>query len=54
MADTLFLEIHEVRKDLWASFLDCASRMLIGWTGKLRSHGITAGNVYAAVSEMLL
>ena len=29
------LRICEVRKDLWAFFLDCAFRMLIGWAGKL-------------------
>ena len=28
---THFWEIHEVRKGLWAFFLDCAFRMLIGW-----------------------
>ena len=32
-------EIHEVRKGLWAFFLDCAFRMLIGWAGRLRSRG---------------
>ena len=31
--------IHEVRKGLWASFLDCAFQILIGWAGKLGSHG---------------
>ena len=31
-------EIHEVRKGLWAFFL-MSFRMLIGWAGKLRSHG---------------
>ena len=31
--------IHEVRKDMWAFFLDCALRMLIGWADKLRSRG---------------
>ena len=30
MADTFY----EVRKGLWAFFLDCAFRMLIGWTDK--------------------
>ena len=30
-------EIHEVRKGIWAFFLDCAFRMLIGWASKLRS-----------------
>ena len=30
---------HDVRKGLWACFLDCAIRMLIGWAGKLRSYG---------------
>ena len=34
----IFGEIHEVRKDLWAFFLDCAFRMLIGRAGKLRSY----------------
>ena len=29
-----FLRIHEVRKGLWAVFLDCAIRMQIGWAGK--------------------
>ena len=38
MADT-FGEIHEVHKGLWAFFLDFAFWMLIGWAGKLRSHG---------------
>ena len=33
-------EIHEVRKGLWAFFLDCAFRMLIGWAGKLQTHGV--------------
>ena len=32
-------EIHEVRKGLWALFLDFAFRMLIGWADKLRSRG---------------
>ena len=32
-------EIHEVRKGLWAFFLGCTFRMLIGWAGKLRSRG---------------
>ena len=35
----IFWEVHEVRKGLWAVFLDCAFWMLIGWAGKLRSHG---------------
>ena len=35
MADTFI----EVRKGFWASFLDCAFLMLIGWLGKLRSRG---------------
>ena len=30
---TLFWEIHEVRKGLWAFYLDCAFRMLIDWAG---------------------
>ena len=34
-----FWEIHKVRKGLWALFLDCAFRMLIGWAGKFRSRG---------------
>ena len=36
----ILAEIHEVRKGLWAFFLDCAFRMLIGWTGELRSRGM--------------
>ena len=32
-------EMHEVRKGIWAFFLGCASRMLIGWAGKLWSRG---------------
>ena len=32
---------HETRKGLWAFFLDCAVRELIGWAGKLRSRGRT-------------
>ena len=32
-------EIHEVRKGMWAFFLDCAFRMLIGWARKLWSRG---------------
>ena len=32
-------EICEVRKGIWAFFVDCAFRMLIGCAGKLRSHG---------------
>ena len=35
----IFREIHAVRKGLWAFFLDCAFRMLIGWADKLRSRG---------------
>ena len=31
-------EICEVRKGVWAFFLDCAFRLMIGWAGKLRSH----------------
>ena len=38
MAD-MRLENHEVRKGLWAFFLDCAFRMLIGWARRLRYHG---------------
>ena len=30
----IFGEIHEVRKGMWAFFLDCTFRMLIGWAGK--------------------
>ena len=30
----IFGEMHEVRKDLWAFFLDRAFRMLIGWESK--------------------
>ena len=29
--------MHEVRKGLWAFFLDCAFQVLIGWPGKLQS-----------------
>ena len=36
MADTFVCEIHKVRKGLWAFFLDCAFRMLIGWAGRSR------------------
>ena len=32
----IFGEIHEVRKGLWASFLDCAFGMLIGWADKFQ------------------
>ena len=39
MADTFVLGIHEVRKGLWALFVDCASRMLIGWADKFLSRG---------------
>ena len=35
----IFGQIHEVRKGLWAFFLDCAFGMLIGWAGTLRSRG---------------
>ena len=35
---THFGEIHQVCKVLWASFLHCAFRMLIGWVGKCQSH----------------
>ena len=31
--------LSEVRKGMWAFFLDCAFRALIGWADKLRSHG---------------
>ena len=34
-----FLEIHEVRKGLWAFYVDCAFWLLIGWAGTLRSRG---------------
>ena len=34
-------QIDKVRKGLWACFLDCAFRMLIGWADKLRSRGWT-------------
>ena len=37
MANTSFLEIPEVRKGMWAFFLDCAFRMLIGSTVVYRS-----------------
>ena len=37
MSDT---EIHEVRKGLWTFFLDCALGMLIGCSGKVRSHRV--------------
>ena len=33
--------IHEVRKGLWAFFLHCAFRILIGWAGKRDHVGIT-------------
>ena len=39
MAD-IFSEIQEVRKGLWAFFLDCAIRVLIGWADKLWSHDL--------------
>ena len=32
-----FLEIHGVRNGLWAFFLDCAFRILIGWAAQLRT-----------------
>ena len=32
-----------MRKGLWALFLDCAFRMLIGWADKLQSHGNLKG-----------
>ena len=35
----IFREIHQLRKGLWAFFLDCAFRVLIGWAGELRSRG---------------
>ena len=35
----IFGEIHEERKGLWASFLDCTFGMLIGWAENLRSRG---------------
>ena len=38
MAD-IFGEFHEVRKGLWAIFLGCAFRMLIGLAVKVRSRG---------------
>ena len=37
MVDTFVWEMHKVRKGLWALFLDCDFRVLIGWAGKLRS-----------------
>ena len=39
VADIFLGGIHEVRKGLWAFLLDCAFRMLIGSTDKLRSRG---------------
>ena len=33
-----YLFRNEVRKGLWAFFLDCASRTLIGWAGNFRPH----------------
>ena len=33
------LKIYKARKGIWAFSLDCAFRMLIGWAGKLQSHG---------------
>ena len=35
----IYEEMYEVRKGLWAFFLDCDFRALIGWADKLRSHG---------------
>ena len=35
---TFLGEIHEVRKGMWAFFLGCAVRTLIGWTGEVRPH----------------
>ena len=34
MAHTFAWEIYEVRKGMWAFFLNCAFRILIGWGGK--------------------
>ena len=36
----IFGEIYKLRKGLWAFFLDCVFRVLIGWAGKLQSRGI--------------
>ena len=48
MAD-IYWEIHEVRKGMWAFFLDCALRALpIGWAGILRSRGcVNRENIYS-------
>ena len=37
---TFFKRNYQVRKGLWAFFLGCAFRLLIGWADKLLSHGI--------------
>ena len=36
----IYREIHEVRKGLWALFLDCAFRALIGWSDKPQSQKV--------------
>ena len=40
ITDTFFWEIHEVRKGLWAFFLDGVCQMLIDWAGKFQSRGL--------------
>ena len=35
----LWGEIHEVRKGIWAVFLDCALRVLIGWISNCLFNG---------------
>ena len=36
----IFGDIHQVRKGIWAFFLVVPFWMLIGWAGKLQSHGV--------------
>ena len=36
----VFEQFTRCVKVLWAFFLDCAFRVLIGWAGKLRSRGL--------------
>ena len=49
------LEIYEVRKGLWAFFLDSAFQVLIGWAGKVRSYGNLIGQrVWNVVTPILV
>ena len=49
----IFGEISEMRKGLWAFFLGCAFRVLIGLEGKLQS-GDSSGGIRGLIMSSLL